>query len=644
MYLLLATLLLTTSTHAFWRMPCNNLLVERADPIVSPGKVASHVHTIQGGSNFGLSANFGSLRQSKCTSCLVTQDMSNYWVPSLYFQFANGTFQDVPQVGGMLVYYLQRRANDSEQLFAFPDGFSMVAGTPSLRSYADTLEQRAISFVCLAYTAGKSYPQTSFIPPYDCPDGLRAQVFFPSCWDGINANSSDHKSHMAYPDGMDNGACPSTHPVRLVSLFYETTFSVTAFTSLRTQARNATQPFVFSTGDVTGYGFHGDFLNGWDKTVLQTAVSNCNASSGVIEECSAFKFNDPNAKCHHSPDVNEVVTGQLTALPGCNPVTSGPAPATSCTDPKPPSTFNGVGYTGGVPPTGANVTANQPSVVASASGFKYIGCGMDGVNGRSLPNQLISDQSGSMTIEKCMAAAASSSYRYAGVEYARECWAGNVTQPAQAPEGDCSFTCTGNSLEYCGAGNRLTLYNSTQWTQGVFTNPGPAGTTFVGCYTDNTAQRTFSTSATVSGAMTVAKCVAACSSASSANMYAGVEYAGQCYCDSTVRNAATVATPSSDPISAGCNMLCSGNSTEYCGGANRLNVYKLPSRASVVSAPASSTTTTAKASTSVSTSAKLSTITNASTSSKGKKKRSKSKKSKKSKKIARRKSDKSGKI
>jgi hypothetical protein len=58
-------------------------------------------------------------------------------------------------------------------------------------------------------------------------EGIRAQVFFPSCWDGVNLDSADHKSHMAYPiQNYNGGDCPSSHPVHLISLFYEQIFDV----------------------------------------------------------------------------------------------------------------------------------------------------------------------------------------------------------------------------------------------------------------------------------------------------------------------------------------------------------------------------------------------------------------------------------
>ena len=88
---------------------------------------------------------------------------------------------------------------------------------------------------------------------------MRAQVFFPSCWDGVNLDSADHKSHMAYPiQNYNSGDCPSTHPVHLVSLFYEMVVSVDQYSYW------GPGTWVFANGDTTGYGHHGDFQNGWD--------------------------------------------------------------------------------------------------------------------------------------------------------------------------------------------------------------------------------------------------------------------------------------------------------------------------------------------------------------------------------------------
>lgn len=122
----------------------------------------------------------------------------------------------------------------------------MVAGDPYQRNISDppTLEQRAIFFACLSSTPGS---QTNNLPDKKCNNGLRVQVSFPSCWDGKNFDSPDHKSHMAYPSLMDNGICPDSHPVRLMYLFYEVMYSVDQFDHLWTEGQGE-QPFVFSNG------------------------------------------------------------------------------------------------------------------------------------------------------------------------------------------------------------------------------------------------------------------------------------------------------------------------------------------------------------------------------------------------------------
>ncbi len=94
-------------TQAFWKVPCPApVLRERADPIINPGKVSGHLHTIMGGNGFGFSMDFQQARASSCSSCSVKEDKSNYWVPSLFYQAENGSFISVDQVGGALIYYL----------------------------------------------------------------------------------------------------------------------------------------------------------------------------------------------------------------------------------------------------------------------------------------------------------------------------------------------------------------------------------------------------------------------------------------------------------------------------------------------------------------------------------------------------------
>lgn len=107
------------------------MMESRIDPIVSPGQTASHVHTIQGGSNMGVSATGEDLMNSECSSAKVVGDNSAYWAPKLYFyDKTTGTFEDVP-LYYMNVYYFFDPTDDD--VVAFPVGLQMVSGDASLR-------------------------------------------------------------------------------------------------------------------------------------------------------------------------------------------------------------------------------------------------------------------------------------------------------------------------------------------------------------------------------------------------------------------------------------------------------------------------------------------------------------------------------
>lgn len=68
-----------------------------------------------------------------------------------------------------------------------------------------SLAQRAIGFNCLNYRAmGEPSLSRHFLPQKlftdsHCVDGLRLELMFPSCWNE-ETSSTDHKSHLAYPD------------------------------------------------------------------------------------------------------------------------------------------------------------------------------------------------------------------------------------------------------------------------------------------------------------------------------------------------------------------------------------------------------------------------------------------------------------
>lgn len=87
---------------------------------------------------------------------------------------------------------------------------------------------------------------------------------------------------MAYPaiGTYDGGVCPESHPKAIFSLFYEFFYDTSPFRDFN--------KWVYAMGDPTGYGLHGDFINGWtDQTALETAIQTCSGPDGAYSpDCS----------------------------------------------------------------------------------------------------------------------------------------------------------------------------------------------------------------------------------------------------------------------------------------------------------------------------------------------------------------------
>ncbi|KAK4117256.1 WSC-domain-containing protein [Canariomyces notabilis] len=186
------------------------------------------------------------------------------------------------------------------------------------------------------------------------------------------------------------------------------------------------------------------------------------------------------------------------------------------------------------------------------------GCFVDNVDGkRALPGASYSSDN-SMTIGSC--ATFCSKFKYFGLEYGIECYCGDSFPTQPAADSDCSFPCSGDSTQTCGAGNRLNVY-----TNYLYVEPTPAtlNVPYVGCFVDEGA-RALPDNLLGADDMTAQKCAEHCTGYS----YFGVEYGRECWCGN---KPAKTPAPESE-----CSMRCAGDDSQLCGDKGRINVWGSP--------------------------------------------------------------------
>jgi len=202
----------------------------------------------------------------------------------------------------------------------------------------------------------------------------------------------------------------------------------------------------------------------------------------------------------------------------------------------------------------------DPTNPAAVGNFVYDGCYTDSIALRVLSGDTIS--SPDMTLASC--AAICSGYAYFGVEYGIQCFCGAELDASavKAPETECTMHCPGDDSLICGDANRLTVYKNT--TPRAPSSPATAGAfKYQSCWTDSVGERSLSGQSEVRAEMTVEICAAFCEGYA----FFGLEYSTECYCGNELAGQAA------DEVD--CSQLCAGNAEQWCGGANRLNLYAI---------------------------------------------------------------------
>ncbi|KAG8842004.1 hypothetical protein FRC20_004683, partial [Serendipita sp. 405] len=170
-------------------------------------------------------------------------------------------------------------------------------------------------------------------------------------------------------------------------------------------------------------------------------------------------------------------------------------------------------------------------------------------------------------------------FALSGLEFSRECWCGNTIMGNNRPSSDgiCNMPCTGSPGKVCGGRDAINIYVSNNLPYTV----GPAsvlesykGYSKTQCWQDLTTNRILKhgPARDISGdSMTVQKCIEGCNQAGYSS--AGLEYGRECYCDNVNY------PPGQSESMSECDMPCTGDATQICGGSNRMLIYHNPTGA-----------------------------------------------------------------
>lgn len=239
-----------------FRIVCDYSHVLPDDPIVYPSQPGrSHSHTFFGNTAVNANSTSESIADSGNSTCrggIINR--SAYWVPTLVDVRDGAAVRPEESI-----FYYKTGYNGVRpgEVRPFPPGLRMVAGDATNSSPFGSFR-----FNCHGgQLKDKTFP--------DCPvgDDLVMEIFFPQCWDGVNLDSPDHKSHMAYP----RGGCPGSHPVPLPEISFQIHY--------RVKQPGQVAHWRLSSDTYSGppgYSAHGDWWNGWDQAVMERWVRHCN--------------------------------------------------------------------------------------------------------------------------------------------------------------------------------------------------------------------------------------------------------------------------------------------------------------------------------------------------------------------------------
>ncbi len=255
-----------------FRMLCNLTRIASFDPVDYPGQpIAGPLHAFFGNAGVSATSTPQSIATTGNSTCMGgTTNRTAYWVPALY-DAVTGDVQ-LPRAGKF--YYRNGYNVDPSRTQPVPEGLRMSAGDRSATASQNTSPNHVASWNC-EVVWNEPASVDGFIPDCGVGDAVVLTISFPECWDGVNLDAPNHRSHMAYaayrqPPAVSS--CPSTHPVQLPRISATFTYPVTA-NAHPLNWRLSSDTYARSIRG--GRSAHASLMDGWSREAMTAFIRNC---------------------------------------------------------------------------------------------------------------------------------------------------------------------------------------------------------------------------------------------------------------------------------------------------------------------------------------------------------------------------------
>lgn len=259
-----------------FRFLCSAGQLSYDDPIVYPGEPGkAHLHQYFGNLAADAHSTYESLRTTGESSCQNELNRSAYWMPAMLDGKGNVVRPDF-----VSIYYKRRPASDpacrteGKGCVGIPRGLRFVFGWDQTRPAARQPENATYTgFKCVEGWDPVTPTAKDLVEPMKvCKPGQRifASLASPQCWNGVDLDTPDHRSHLADTrgDGGRSGQvrCPATHPYIIPQFTMTVAYSIEAGDD-PTRWELSSDHMLPPALRRPGASFHSDYFEAWEDDI-----------------------------------------------------------------------------------------------------------------------------------------------------------------------------------------------------------------------------------------------------------------------------------------------------------------------------------------------------------------------------------------